>query len=234
MVQTVPTLDKRGADERGADERGGAADLPSKIPPRRVGLLIDLNFGEAEYQVPTRFGIGAILGMLTVFALLFGGFRWFSAPASYYYFVATLGLLVCFAQIVWGGVPRSASLWAGTVFLPLWSIGYLLLTGELMTGESFAAVLIGIPCFAIAGAAVGYAVGTLAAGCFMAADVIESALLARRDVAVDPSRAAPRADFPASGPAADAPEWNEAERGEAETNAPVWCEPLACEEKKDD
>lgn len=140
-------------------------------------------FGEADYQVPSRFGLGAILTMLTVFSGLFGGLKFIHAPGHIYFFVAALGLLVCVGQMVSGKVPRGASSIVGAIFIPLWFIGYTILLEGVYSGV----YLIGIPCLVIGGAFTGYAVGTLAAGCFLATDLLESAILRWRGIDSEPS-----------------------------------------------
>jgi hypothetical protein len=116
--------------------------------------------------------------MLTIFSGIFGFLRWINAFPSAYFFFASLGLLVCLAQMVSGKVPRGASTTTGAIFIPVWFLGYAFFSGQ--GGRGWGMVGIGIPCLAVGGAFVGYAAGTLAAGCFLATDLLESAILRHR------------------------------------------------------
>jgi hypothetical protein len=145
--------------------------LPSDAVPRSSML------GEVDYQVPSRFGLGAILATLTIFSAVFGSLKAAHAPGHIYYFVASLGLLVCLGQMISGKIPRGASTMVGAIFIPVWVIGF-----AIFSRAGVAPYAVGIPCLIIFGAFVGYAVGTLAAGCFLAMDLLESAILRWRGV----------------------------------------------------
>ena len=140
--------------------------------------------GKAKFQVPEQFGLGAIIGMLTIYSLFFAALRVVGAPPQIYFFVGSLGILVCLSQMVLGSVPRGASLLVGAIYLPLWCLVYAVWKKPRLLGF----VLTGIPCISIGGAFVGYATGTLAAGCFMAVHLLESSILRWRDVDLGDAR----------------------------------------------
>jgi hypothetical protein len=96
--------------------------------------------GEVDYQVPSRFGLGAILAMLTIFSAVFGSLKAAHAPDHIYYFVASLGLLVCLGQMLSGKVPRGASTMVGAIFIPVWVIGF-----AIFSREGVALYAVGIP-----------------------------------------------------------------------------------------
>jgi hypothetical protein len=131
--------------------------------------------GKAEYQVPDRFGLGAIMALLTIYSMIFAWLRSIGAPPGVYFFVGSLGLLVCLSQIVLGSVPRGASVLVGTIYLPLWCLVYVIWVRQMDP-----LFVVGAPCIALFGAFLGYAVGTLAAGCFMAMHLLESSILSWR------------------------------------------------------
>lgn len=150
---------------------------PASSKRSNNGATANSMFGEVDYQVPSRFGLGAILAMLTIFSAVFGSLKAAQAPGHIYYFVASLGLLVCLGQMISGKVPRGASTTVGAIFIPVWVIGF-----AIYSRAGVAPYAVGVPCLIIFGAFVGYAVGTLAAGCFLAMDLLESAILRWRGV----------------------------------------------------
>jgi hypothetical protein len=153
-----------------------------EIPPLQLSPAAEKKesiLGAASYQVPARFGLGSIWAMLTIYSGLFAVLKWYEATPSIYFFIASLGLLVCLGQMMCGGVPRGASMWVGGIFVPLWFIGVIFFTRGVRSD-----VLVGMPCLVVAGAFTGYAVGTLAAGCFLAMDTFEMVLLRWRGAEV--------------------------------------------------
>lgn len=128
----------------------------------------------AQYMVPKRFGMSAILGILTALALLFGLLKRLDAPPMLYLFFGTLGLVICIAQMLNNARPRVASVVAGMVLAPLF-----LLVGSILWRLRYGGdePLVAIACIAMTfipmGALLGYLAGTLAAGVFLLMDRLE-------------------------------------------------------------
>jgi protein-S-isoprenylcysteine O-methyltransferase Ste14 len=123
---------------------------------------------ESQYNVPNRFGLTAILGLLTVLAFIFGVLRHYESPPAVYFFVVSEIVAICLVQILFGSSPRGASAVTGAILLPFWvfmtlNAGYL---GMLYHVALFAFL---VPF----GALVGYCIGTFAAGFFLLMDMFE-------------------------------------------------------------
>src|SRR5262245_27533373 len=73
----------------------------------------------AQYVVPKRFGMSAIIGIITALAVLFGGFRIYDADPGLYLFFGVQAIVICLAQMFYGKTPRAASAITGAIFLPL-------------------------------------------------------------------------------------------------------------------
>src|SRR5262245_43279879 len=68
----------------------------------RIGFLRFQPPTPAQYMVPKRFGMSAILGIMTALALLFGAFRLLNSPPPVYLFFGLQTLVICFAQMLNG------------------------------------------------------------------------------------------------------------------------------------
>jgi len=135
-----------------------------------VQTVVDSVTCKPDYVVPKRFGMSAILGVMTALAGLFGILRWAGAEPYFYAFFAIETLAICAAQMFNAKSPRLASVAAGTVILPLFTIVAASFNDQLNTG--------GAVCMAIGfvpfGALLGYLTGTCAAGVFLVMDHIET------------------------------------------------------------
>jgi hypothetical protein len=120
------------------------------------------------YSVPLRFGLAAILAFTTLFGMVSGVLKYYEAPVAIYFFVGVLGATVCGAQMYLNSVPRFVSVLAGGICLPLF-----LLLSALVAGEGFWTVFIAFPLLFLLGGFVGYLTGTISAGVFLAADLVE-------------------------------------------------------------
>src|SRR5438876_7933636 len=76
----------------------------------------------AQYKVPQRFGMSAILGIMTALAILFGGFRLMNAPPVVYLFFGIQSLVICLVQMFNGKMPRAASVIAGAIMAPFFAV----------------------------------------------------------------------------------------------------------------
>src|SRR5688572_22961273 len=77
-----------------------------------------------QYVVPQRFGLSAILGIMTALALLFGIMRWLEADPGWYLFLGAQSIVICLVQMFHGRTPRFASAVAGAILAPLFVLGW--------------------------------------------------------------------------------------------------------------
>jgi hypothetical protein len=137
--------------------------------------------GGPQYVVPQRFGLSAILGIMTALALLFGIMRWLEADAGWYLFFGAQSVVICLVQMFHGKTPRSASAVAGAILAPLFVLGWAWFGRQ---DFDVAAVL----CLMVAcvpfGGFIGYLNGACAAGVFLVMDKLEPYLQGQRPAAV--------------------------------------------------
>ncbi|HZL87186.1 MAG TPA: hypothetical protein VFB96_02320 [Pirellulaceae bacterium] len=120
------------------------------------------------YVVPSRFGVSGILALMTGMALLFGFLRFLEAPPVAFLFLGTMALAICIGQMVWGNVPRLASVAVGAVLWPMFMSAAALYEGAPV--EALFCTIIGGALF---GAFMGYITGTCAAGTFLIMEKID-------------------------------------------------------------
>src|SRR4051794_31494554 len=130
--------------------------------------ILFLNFtppAPARYMVPKRFGMSAILGIMTALAVLFGAFHVLNAPPPIYLFFGLQTLLICFAQMLGGKTPRLASSVAGAALVPVFLLPILLSEMRRWGNDDtaiawavFYLFIVGMPI----GAFLGYLTGTCA------------------------------------------------------------------------
>jgi protein-S-isoprenylcysteine O-methyltransferase Ste14 len=149
--------------------------LPSTAPVKK-----------ARYQVPSRFSLTAIMGLLTVLAVIFGSLKAFDTPPVVYLFIGSEIVAICLVQILVGSAPRGGSTLIGAILLPLWAYFTLRMPpiAPIIQFVMFTTLF-------LFGGLLGYCVGTLAAGFFLMMDLIEPWLL--RDTTTYPL---PAPDFP--------------------------------------
>jgi hypothetical protein len=127
----------------------------------------------AKYKVPQRFGMSAILGIMTALALLFGGFRILNAEPVVYLFFGVQVLVICVVQMLNSRSPRAASAIAGAVLAPFFapSLFNFDFPFNLIQRIEYvvALVIFGVPI----GAFLGYLTGACAAGIFLVMDYLE-------------------------------------------------------------
>jgi len=135
-----------------------------------VQTVVDSVTCKPDYIVPKRFGMSAMLGIMTALAGLFGILRFAGAEPYFYAFFAIESLAICVAQMFSDKAPRLASVGAGAVILPLFTI--------VAAGFSEHVNMAGATCAAIGfipvGALLGYLTGTCAAGVFLVMDRFEN------------------------------------------------------------
>lgn len=148
----------------GRSDLAVAAEIAARWqPPRRP---------EKTYVVPQRFGVGALLAIMTGMAGLFAFLRFLEAWPLVYLFFGTMALTICVVQMFWGDVPRLASVIAGMVWSVLFAVGAALYAA-LYEGESLWGVPIVAAFSAAFGAFGGYLMGTCAAGVFLVMEKVD-------------------------------------------------------------
>jgi hypothetical protein len=121
-----------------------------------------------DFVVPKTFGMSAIFGIMTALAILFGCLRWMDAWPVFYFFFGVQSLAICLVQMFYGQTPRLASIIAGAIILPAFTIAAAVLSDH--ADPAMACVVVAfIPC----GALLGYLTGTCAAGIFLVMDYLE-------------------------------------------------------------
>jgi len=131
----------------------------------------------AKYKVPQRFGMSAILGIMTALALLFGGLRLLDAEPIVYLFFGMQALAICVVQMFHGQSPRFASTVAGAIILPVF---VMFAVGFSRFGPPVLAVVCMMVMCVPVGAFTGYLTGTCAAGIFLVMDALEPYLQGQR------------------------------------------------------
>jgi hypothetical protein len=130
----------------------------------------------AQYMVPRRFGMSAILGIMTALAILFGCFRMLNAEPVVYLFFGMQTLVICFVQMLNGKTPRLASSIAGAVLVPLFLMLFMIMSGRRWDIGRMMFVTISLAFAIPVGAFLGYLTGTCAAGIFLVMDYLEPIL----------------------------------------------------------
>jgi len=162
-------------------------------PPAVPALLnFDIAEAHADYVVPQRFGLSAILGMTTALAILFGCMRWLDTEPAWYLFYGTQSIVICIVQMFQGKSPRRASAIAGAIMGPLFLLGtaWFVWSDQVAAGTVLCMTVMMVPC----GAFLGYLNGTCAAGIFLVMDKLEQYFQG-------PSSATPSAESPPALPA---------------------------------
>jgi len=113
--------------------------------------------------VPHRFGMGILMLMMTMFAVLFAAMQLLGARPEVFIVVAVLFAGVGLGQmLLYGGkYPRAASIWVGAGLFPVEMVGVLIHMGA---REEIICLLVGSP---LLGAGFGYLAGGLTAGVFL-------------------------------------------------------------------
>ncbi|MFN0018371.1 MAG: hypothetical protein ACKVP0_08935 [Pirellulaceae bacterium] len=124
---------------------------------------------EKVYSVPKRFGLSALLALITALACLFGGLRTLDTPPVIYLFLGTEVMAICVAQMFYNAEPRRASMIAGAILMPIFLAG----TAFFVPGSDLGATLCMIIPGILFGAFAGYLIGTCVAGLFLLMDKLE-------------------------------------------------------------
>ena len=143
--------------------------------------------------VPRRYGVGTLLLITAMYAVLFSFLRWLQVPVAIFVIVVAFTTLVGLGQMFLfkGKEPLRASIWVGMVFffVPTFGIVVFGLIGALvslphhaMSGIVFTlfAGIGGTVAFTWFGGVVGYFTGLAIGGVFWVVQEIETRLAVRR------------------------------------------------------
>lgn len=124
---------------------------------------------EKVYSVPKRFGLSALLALITALACLFGALRRLDTPPVIYLFLGTEVMAICVAQMFYNAEPRRASMIAGAILMPIFLAG----AAFFVPGPDLSATVCMIVPGILFGAFAGYLIGTCVAGIFLLMDKLE-------------------------------------------------------------
>ena len=124
---------------------------------------------EKVYSVPKRFGLSALMALMTALACLFGALRLFDTPPVVYLFLGIQVMMICVAQMFYNAEPRRASMIAGAILMPIFFTGAAFFVPQRDFGLAICSAIPGI----LFGAFAGYLVGTCVAGIFLLMDKLE-------------------------------------------------------------
>jgi hypothetical protein len=122
-----------------------------------------------DYVVPKTFGMSAILGLMTALALLFACLRRLDSYPVFYFFFSVEAIAICLAQMLYGQAPRQASIIAGAIILPAFTVVAGMLRPDVHPVVVYCLAIGFIPL----GACLGYLTGTCAAGIFLVMECLE-------------------------------------------------------------
>ena len=141
----------------------------------------DAGSQRGPYSVPRRFRLSTMIVVTTLFTMLCAFLKWTEIHVAGFVFITTLFGFVAILQFVLDKVPRTASILAGSVFLPVAIVIVYLANGQLdhLTTVSIGELIIGGMVFFLLGAIVGYFVGALVAGIFLVIDGVAIRVFAK-------------------------------------------------------
>lgn len=125
---------------------------------------------DQTYTIPNRFGLRAILLVTAIFAIVFAVTKAVHAELRVVAPVLGFVLLVCFAQILFGKIPRLASAVVGGVVFPAAAYMNPLFDGLIQVQHLSPVDLFW---FTVCGLLAGYLGGVLLAGVFLVADHLQ-------------------------------------------------------------
>jgi hypothetical protein len=163
----VPYDFEGSANATAASGIGVASQLIRSISVA-TGKYIEVLNQPPDFVVPKTFGMSAILGIMTALAILFGCLRWMNAFPVLYFFFGVQALAICLVQMFYGQTPRLASIVAGAIILPVFTVVAAVFNERGNPGIACAAVG-----FVPIGGLLGYLTGTCAAGVFLVMDYLE-------------------------------------------------------------
>ena len=150
--------------------------LPEAKPPRS-GRPWGARWDTPAAGFPRRFGMGVLMLLVTLSAVLFSALRTMGAGVEIFAVISTMFAAVALGQLFLfrGRYPRAASIWVGSCFFPLQLIALCLwmfyTTGYRSPSLVELLVFLGVLLFSIPlGAGFGYLSGGLVGGVFLILD----------------------------------------------------------------
>ncbi|MGI8977713.1 MAG: hypothetical protein ACR2FY_00660 [Pirellulaceae bacterium] len=130
---------------------------------------------EKVYSVPKRFGLSALLALITGLACLFGLLRLVDTPPVIYLFLGMEVMAICVAQMFYNAEPRRASMIAGAMLVPIFIVGgtFFAPRNDLVLTQILPGILCAVLPGILFGAFAGYLIGTCVAGVFLLMDKLE-------------------------------------------------------------
>lgn len=133
-----------------------------------------------QYVVPKRFGLSAIIGLVTMFAVMFGAINLLQAqitefdlsPTMHLFFGLEL-MIIWIGQMQFGQAPRRISTLVGAILLPV----FVYFSVNLPAAANWTLILVVL---FFLGGLIGYCLGAVAAGLFLVIDWIGSYLPSSR------------------------------------------------------
>jgi hypothetical protein len=122
--------------------------------------------------VPRRFGVGVLMVLVTMFAVLFAVMQTAGVDPAIFIIIALLFAGVSLGQVLLfqGRYPRAASIWVGAVLFPIEMLGYYVYVKATGYRAGTAPAVFGIMFSIPFGACLGYLAGGLTAGVFFLID----------------------------------------------------------------
>lgn len=175
--------------------------VPPKLEAQRIKLLGDIYRQHAlhtgvflptkgplkrrQYQVPSRFSLTTIIGLLTFMAVLFGTLKSAEVHPIVYLFVGAEILAICCIQIVFGSAPRVGSAVVGGILLPACVFAFREDLRSFVSCTRWSWLANDYPMFLTVGGVttlafgilLGYCIGAIAAGLFLVMEMLEPWLL---------------------------------------------------------
>ncbi len=149
------------------DAYGEYAGRTGVILPRMPGHQAGLT---AHYSVPKRFGMSAIIALVTMFAVIFGAINLLQSKITEFQFSPMLHLFIglqlmaiWIGQMRFGRSPREVSAFVGAILTPV----FVFFSIDARPSFRLHLALVGL---FFLGGLIGYCLGTLAAGLFLVMD----------------------------------------------------------------
>ncbi len=180
--------DASDAAESAVSQAAPAAASRPPAKPEAASWIADID--RPAVGVPRRFGVFLMMLMVTLYAVLFSVLRWLQASNLVFGLLALLftGIGIGQAVLFGGRYPRSASIWIGSILVPIEVCVFIMNKNDFLYVGAFSGMMAFV-CLLLAfllsipfGALFGYLFGTVTAGGFWLVDLYE-----KRQAAKEPS-----------------------------------------------
>ena len=180
--------DASDAAESAVSRAAPAAAGRPPAKPEAPSWIADID--RPAVGVPRRFGVFLMMLMVTLYAVLFSVLRWLQASNLVFGLLAVLftGIGIGQAVLFGGRYPRSASIWIGSILVPIEVCVFIMNKNDFLYVGAFSGMMAFV-CLLLAfllsipfGALFGYLFGTVTAGGFWLVNLYE-----KRQAAKEPS-----------------------------------------------